>query len=328
MNATFVSRLFAILTIFAVTTAASATTAGTPAATAADNTLQWWTGQAESGRADFQFSLANMYENGEPNLKLAADRARAEYWYRRAAEQGHGAAQSALQRLRQAPSTADAGTRSPAVVPITAPAPARSVGYWSWWLGGIALAAITVGFWLTLGVPLGASSSWDRIVSWRRYRQAEAADEKIARADQAALTDAMLAETLRQFGPDVAAQLRAGAPATRPTALKPARLPWGAHITFMLSLALGGAIAAISTDTLALKLSLHDLAGRSIGNGWLSAAMLAAGGVLVGFGARMAGGCSSGHGLTGCAWLQPGSLLATASFFTSAVVITLFLVNL
>ena len=196
-------------------------------------------------------------------------------------------------------------------------------------VGGTTLAAISVGFWLTLGVPLGASSSWDRVVSWRRYRQAEAADRKIARADQTVLTDALLAETLRQFGPAVAAQLRGGAATTAPTSTpKPARLPWAAHVTFMLSLVLGGVIAAVSTDTLAVKLSLEDLAGRRVGDGWSSAAMLVAGGVLVGFGARMAGGCSSGHGLTGCAWLQPGSLLATASFFTSAVVLTLLLVNL
>lgn len=327
MNVTFALRLFAVLTLFAVATGAA--TANTPAAAAADHTLQWWTGQAEAGRPDFQFSLGKMYETGEPNLKLAADPARAEFWYQRAAEQGHSEAQSALQRLRRAPGTAEAETRGPAVAPLALPTPARSAGYWSWWLGGIALAAVSVGFWLALGVPLGASSSWDRIVSWRRYRQAEAADEKIARTDRTALADAMLAETLRQFGPAAAGQLRAGARAAQPTATpKPARLPWGAHITFLLSLMLGGVIAAISTDTLALKLSLHDLAGRSIGDGWLSATMLAAGGVLVGFGARMAGGCSSGHGLTGCAWLQPGSLLATASFFTSAVVLTLLLVNL
>ena len=321
VNAMFVRRIVAVIAFCAIATA-GATAADAPA----DSALQWWTGQAEAGRPDFQFTLAKMYETGEPNLRLAADRARAEYWYRRAAEQGHGEAQAALVRLRQAPAPADAKPQGAAVA---TPTPARSNEYWPWWLGGVALATISVGFWLLLGVPLGASSSWDRLVNWRRYRQAEAADRKIARADQTALNDALLAETLRQFGPAVTTQLRTGAAATAATTSpKPARLPWAVHVSFMLSLVLGGVIAAISTDTLAVKLSLEDLAGRGVGNGWASAAMLAAGGVLVGFGARMAGGCSSGHGLTGCAWLQPGSLLATASFFTSAVVLTLLLVNL
>jgi hypothetical protein len=53
--------------------------------------------------------------------------------------------------------------------------------------------------------------------------------------------------------------------------------------------------------------------------------MLVLGGALVGFGTTLAGGCSSGHGLFGCARLQPGSLLATASFFGAAVGVSLVL---
>ena len=46
-------------------------------------------------------------------------------------------------------------------------------------------------------------------------------------------------------------------------------------------------------------------------------------GVLVGYGARWAGGCTSGHGLSGCAAGSPESLAATATFFSVAVVVTL-----
>ncbi|MBA2752868.1 MAG: YeeE/YedE family protein [Chloroflexia bacterium] len=52
------------------------------------------------------------------------------------------------------------------------------------------------------------------------------------------------------------------------------------------------------------------------------AVVLFAGGVLVGFGARWAGDCTSGHGLTGCSTRSPGSLLAVASFMVSAIAIT------
>jgi len=49
--------------------------------------------------------------------------------------------------------------------------------------------------------------------------------------------------------------------------------------------------------------------------GKLGAPVLLLGGVLVGFGTRMAAGCTSGHGLCGVSRLQTGSLVTTASFF-------------
>jgi uncharacterized membrane protein YedE/YeeE len=54
-------------------------------------------------------------------------------------------------------------------------------------------------------------------------------------------------------------------------------------------------------------------------------AVLAGGGMLVGFGTAMCGGCSAGHGLTGSARLFPGSLLSTAVFFGTAVAVSLLL---
>lgn len=49
------------------------------------------------------------------------------------------------------------------------------------------------------------------------------------------------------------------------------------------------------------------------------------GGILVGFGTRLAGGCSSGHGLSGCGRLRPVSLVATAVFFGTAVAVSFLL---
>ena len=54
-------------------------------------------------------------------------------------------------------------------------------------------------------------------------------------------------------------------------------------------------------------------------------ATLFAGGVLIGFGARWAGACTSGHGLTGCATLSRGSLIAVMTFMVTAVAVTLLL---
>lgn len=52
---------------------------------------------------------------------------------------------------------------------------------------------------------------------------------------------------------------------------------------------------------------------------------LLVGGMLIGFGARWAGACTSGHGLSGCATRSPGSMVAVATFFVTAVVFTLLI---
>ncbi len=46
--------------------------------------------------------------------------------------------------------------------------------------------------------------------------------------------------------------------------------------------------------------------------------MLIAGGLLVGFGTRLGGGCTSGHGVCGLARLSPRSLAATLTFMIAA----------
>jgi len=52
------------------------------------------------------------------------------------------------------------------------------------------------------------------------------------------------------------------------------------------------------------------------------------GGFLIGFGARYAGGCTSGHAITGLASLQPASLVAMVGFFTGGLVATHMLLPL
>jgi uncharacterized membrane protein YedE/YeeE len=72
-------------------------------------------------------------------------------------------------------------------------------------------------------------------------------------------------------------------------------------------------------------------AGRSYG--WLTdhlstggvAVALFAGGTLIGFGARWAGGCTSGHGLTGVALTSRASLVAIATMMATAVATSLLL---
>jgi len=57
-----------------------------------------------------------------------------------------------------------------------------------------------------------------------------------------------------------------------------------------------------------------------------NAATLIVGGLLVGFGTRLANGCTSGHGVCGLARLSPRSFAATA-IFMGAGFLTVFLVR-
>ena len=50
--------------------------------------------------------------------------------------------------------------------------------------------------------------------------------------------------------------------------------------------------------------------------------MLVVCGFLIGYGAKLAGGCTSGNGLSGNAVLSPASLVATATFFGTAIAVS------
>jgi hypothetical protein len=58
---------------------------------------------------------------------------------------------------------------------------------------------------------------------------------------------------------------------------------------------------------------------RSFDNDAVVAAILVGGGVLVGYGAKLAGGCTSGNGLGGCSQGSVGSFAATGAFMGTAI---------
>jgi uncharacterized membrane protein YedE/YeeE len=55
---------------------------------------------------------------------------------------------------------------------------------------------------------------------------------------------------------------------------------------------------------------------------------LLAGGFLAGLGARMSGGCTSGHGICGLASFQLSSLLAVVTFVITAIVVAHVMVTI
>lgn len=200
-------------------------------------------------------------------------------------------------------------------------------GYWPWWLGGLALGFITVGFWMVIKTTLGVSSSFDRILGWREDKDLAKAAAVMQETPGGVLESAMMAATMEQFGDDIPNDLiinDAGgvAAATQSMSAPTVRVPWPAHVTFLIATAAGAYLAAFSTGSFELQMDMGKTFDRFFGNGILMWAVLLGGGFLIGFGTRMGGGCTSGHGLSGCSRLQPGSLLGTASFFGTAIAVS------
>lgn len=87
-------------------------------------------------------------------------------------------------------------------------------------------------------------------------------------------------------------------------------------IIFVVGIAIGGFIATrlLSSEPVAFLPETM----RSTGGAF----RLIIGGFLVGFGTRYAGGCTSGHSITGISNLNWPSLLATACFFAGGLAVT------
>lgn len=100
--------------------------------------------------------------------------------------------------------------------------------------------------------------------------------------------------------------------------------PRDSSALFLVGIVAGGLLSALSGKGLSLTL-VDQAHARFFGAGLSGLVALLVGGALVGFGTAWAGGCTSGHGLVGVSRLQPGSLVATAAFFGTAVAVSLLL---
>ncbi len=197
-----------------------------------------------------------------------------------------------------------------------------SAPYWDWWQGALALGGLGIAYRWSTGRPLGVSGVYTRLLAFRaeRARDLELAE---VQANAAAYREAMLAATVAAFGPGEAA-LTMPAPESAPdvTVLAPPP-PVTSHALFIAMMFVGALVASALSGGLAERSAFVPSAALvQLWGGALWPAMLI-GGVVVGFGTRMAGGCTSGHGLSGCARLVPSSLLATVVFFGTAVVVSL-----
>jgi uncharacterized membrane protein YedE/YeeE len=145
----------------------------------------------------------------------------------------------------------------------------------------------------------------------------------------------------REFG--VSSSLRHICAACLPSRADYFRYDWRRkglwNLAFVAGILAGGAIVgrflanpdpvaiADSTRAALAALGIRDFSGLVPGDliGWSSLltargfVAIVVGGFLVGFGARWAGGCTSGHAITGLAALQPASLLAVSGFFAGGL---------
>lgn len=199
------------------------------------------------------------------------------------------------------------------------------MAYWPWWAGAVTLGLITFGYHVLVGRRFGVSSAWERVLHFKVERDVERIDREVA-ANADAFAAALMAETAAEFGGDgpVAPVGLAAPPADPAPTPAPAsnRLPLSACLLLLVSILVGGFTAAVVNGRFEIRSDMGPAFADIVVDGPLMWPVLFVGGVLVGIGTRMAGGCSSGHGMSGCSRLQPVSLLATSVFFGTAVVVS------
>lgn len=94
---------------------------------------------------------------------------------------------------------------------------------------------------------------------------------------------------------------------------------FGVSAFVLIGVVLGGAIFAIVSGRFGFTLVYSTGTGLLPSEPALASIVLLLAGIVMGFGARLAGGCTSGHGLSGMSLGSPASIAATMTFFATAV---------
>lgn len=204
--------------------------------------------------------------------------------------------------------------------------------YWPAWLSGLALALVALTHWLAVRRMLAVSGRFTHLVN--RLREGPPVEGEDDAMSEAELLAAVQAMALAEFGAEAleaaaAEDARSDASAAAPSIVSSASAapqPLWVHGAFLMALAAGGVVAALTSGGLTVDPSLASAGFQAaFGSGPAAYAVLLLGGVLIGWGTRMAGGCTSGHGLCGVSRFQPGSLVATCAFFGAGIVVSLLL---
>ncbi len=176
---------------------------------------------------------------------------------------------------------------------------------------------------LLVGRRFGVSSAWERVVHWKVARETERSDQTLTAAPDD-FQAALMAATQSQFGASGGGVAVSSPPdqAVESTPPPQTRLPMTANATLLVTILLGAFGAALINGRFKIAGDMGPAFADIVVDGPLLWPTLFVGGVLVGIGTRMAGGCSSGHGMSGCSRLQPVSLVATSVFFGTAVAVS------
>ncbi|HED36390.1 MAG TPA: hypothetical protein ENJ08_19510 [Gammaproteobacteria bacterium] len=196
---------------------------------------------------------------------------------------------------------------------------------WPWWFSAITLAVLSIGFILTTRHTISGSGNWARVVL-HESNDSLVREEGPFRNNPRMLNDALMKATLEEFGYKTVvsflAERKGEAITPEPQKIRvlAARIPWTAHLSFLLMLIVGGFIASLASGHFAFRADLGELHTSLFGGGigyWITLIM---GGFMIGFGTQLGAGCSFGHGLGGCPRFVPASLIATGSFFITAII--------
>ena len=102
---------------------------------------------------------------------------------------------------------------------------------------------------------------------------------------------------------------------------RPGTIVW--RVWYFVGIFAGGALAALFGSGIRFRSGYDALRDNwSLG---VTGLVVLAGAVVMGYGARMAGGCTSGHGICGTAQRSKSSWVTTATFMATAVITTLVL---
>ena len=145
----------------------------------------------------------------------------------------------------------------------------------------------------------------------------------IAGGGLAAVTLALLFMTNTRLGISAGLEDICGLVLAQPYLRRPGRQAASAwRLPFLFGLFLGGVLSALIGGGWRLTWGL-GVFDDVIGLGHAGKVMwMFVGGLFIGFGTRLAGGCTSGHGIFGVANLELPSLVATISFMTAGIVTT------
>lgn len=195
-----------------------------------------------------------------------------------------------------------------------------NTSYLPFWIGGLLLTSVPILHWMLLGRTMAVSGRFSSIVDRMRHGAAEPAPDTDAllAAIRAATEQAFAAGATEDIARMNSASMN-GATATTPALAADESVT--THTSFLVGLVLGGVVSRLlsrGAPTLTSTLA-GPLFSRMLGHGAFGYVALFVGGNCIGFGTRMAGGCTSGHGLCGLSQRQMGSLVATCAFFGSAV---------